>query len=139
MEFFSVYIREAHPTDGWRMESNDRFGIAIPQPKSGGERNQIASRCNSAIGFSMPLLVDGIDNKVEKAYSAFPDRLYLIDKEGKVAFKGGRGPFGYQPTMLEQTLVMMLMDLDKSAPPEESPPEPKPRQPSASRVAELLE
>lgn len=116
------------------MESNDRFGIAFAQPKTGGERNEIATRCNTAIGFSMPLLVDGIDNAVEKAYSAFPDRLYIIDKDGKIAFKGGRGPFGYQPTILEQTLVMLLLDQDKSAPPQEVPPEPKPRE-SETRVA----
>ena len=58
----------------------------------------------------MPLLVDSIDDRVGKSYSGFPDRLYLIDREGKVAYKGGRGPFGYRPRELEQTLVMLLLD-----------------------------
>ena len=26
--FVMVYVREAHPTDGWRMESNDRVGVS---------------------------------------------------------------------------------------------------------------
>ena len=45
----------------------------------------------------MPLIVDGIDNRVGETYSGFPDRLYLIDMDGKVACKGGRGPFEFIP------------------------------------------
>ncbi len=59
---------------------------------------------------SIPLLVDGIDNQVGIRYSGFPDRLYLIDREGKVAYKAGRGPFGFLPGELEQALVMLLLD-----------------------------
>jgi len=33
---------------------------------------------------------------VEKAYTGWPDRLYLIDKEGRVAFKSAPGPFGFK-------------------------------------------
>ena len=59
---------------------------------------------------SIPLLVDGIDNQVGIRYSGFPDRLYLIDREGKVAYKAGRGPFGFLPGEIEQALVMLLLD-----------------------------
>ena len=59
---------------------------------------------------ALPLLVDGIDDAVGRDYSGFPDRLYLIDREGRVAYKGGRGPFGYKPRELEQTLIMLLLD-----------------------------
>jgi hypothetical protein len=38
-----------------------------------------------------------------------PDRLYVIDSRGRVAYKGGRGPFGYKPSEMEQALVMLLM------------------------------
>ena len=58
----------------------------------------------------MPLLVDTLDDSVNRAYSGFPDRLYLLDRAGKVAFKSGRGPFGYKPRELEQTLLMLLLD-----------------------------
>ena len=104
-----VYIREAHPIDGWRMESNDRFDIEFAQPQTFDSRVEIAAQCCTALEISMPLVVDAIDNRVEKAYCAFPDRLFIVDVEGKVAFKGGRGPFGFQPRQLEQTLVMMLL------------------------------
>ena len=42
VEFLAVYVREAHPTDGWRMESNDRAGIPVRQPRSQRERNAVA-------------------------------------------------------------------------------------------------
>ncbi len=60
----------------------------------------------------MPVLVDELDDRVGNAYSGMPDRLYVIDRAGKVAYKGGRGPFGYQPGELEQSLVMLLIDQD---------------------------
>ena len=110
VDFYAVYIREAHPSDGWSMDSNDRFGIKVAQPKSTEERTQVAAQCCSSLQLSMPLLVDAMDDHVGRAYSAFPDRLYLIDRAGKVAYKGGRGPFGYKPWELEQTLIMLLLD-----------------------------
>ncbi len=32
--FVMVYVRDAHPTDGWRMESNDRLGAVTAQPNN---------------------------------------------------------------------------------------------------------
>jgi len=113
VDFYAVYIREAHPADGWSMESNDRVGIKIAQPKSTEERKQVAVDCCASLQMSMPLLVDSIDDRVGRAYSGFPDRLYLIDRDGKVAYKGGRGPFGYKTRELEQTMVMMFLDETK--------------------------
>ncbi|MBI1901658.1 MAG: hypothetical protein HYS13_11190 [Planctomycetia bacterium] len=110
VDIFAVYIREAHPTDGWAMSSNDKAGIKIEQPKTTEARTLVASRCCTSLGMTMPLLVDTIEDRVNRAYSGFPDRLYLIDAEGKVVYKGGRGPFGYKPRDLEQTLVMLLID-----------------------------
>ena len=110
VDFYAVYIREAHPSDGWSMESNKSKGIEVAQPKSTEERTQVAVHCCESLKMSMPLLVDSIDDRVGRAYSGFPDRLYLIDRDGKVAYKGGRGPFGYKARELEQTLVMMLLD-----------------------------
>lgn len=110
VDFYAVYIREAHPSDGWRMESNDRVGVQVAQPQSTEERTKVAVHCCESLKLSMPLLVDSIDDRVGHSYSGFPDRLYLIDRDGKVAYKGGRGPFGYRPRELEQSLVMLLLD-----------------------------
>ncbi len=113
VDFYAVYIREAHPTDGWSMESNDRVGVKVAQHKTAVDRSQAAALCSSVLAMSIPMLVDTIDDSANRAYSGFPDRLYMIDRNGKVAYKGGRGPFGYKPRELEQTLVMMLMDEER--------------------------
>jgi alkylhydroperoxidase family enzyme len=59
---------------------------------------------------SMPMVVDEMDDRVGQAYSGMPDRLYLIDRKGRIAYKGGRGPFGFKPGELEQCLLMLLLD-----------------------------
>ena len=91
------------------MDSNDRDGVVFDQPTTDAERNEIASQCCAAMKMTIPLVVDGIDDRVGHLYSGMPDRLYLIDQEGKVAFKGGRGPFGFKPAELEQNIAMHLL------------------------------
>ena len=58
----------------------------------------------------MPLVVDTIDDRVGHAYSAMPDRLYVIDRDGRVAYQGGRGPFGFKPAEMEQALITLLLE-----------------------------
>ena len=58
----------------------------------------------------MPLLVDEMNDRVGHAYSGMPDRIYIIDPSGRVVYKGGRGPFGFKPREMEQSLVMWLLD-----------------------------
>ncbi len=43
--FLAVYVREAHPTDGWRMEINDMLGVSIRQPTTYAERVGVAQVC----------------------------------------------------------------------------------------------
>jgi hypothetical protein len=108
--FLGVYVREAHPIDGWRMSSNDDVEIAIAQPKTFEERVAVANTCHAKLKMSIPLLVDEIDDRVGHAYSGMPSRLYVIDKNGKIAYKSGRGPFGFKAGEMEQSLLMLLMD-----------------------------
>ncbi len=108
--FVMVYVREAHPTDGWRMESNDRVGAITPQPKSYDERVDVARKCGKVLDLGFPMLVDTIDDAVGARYSGMPGRLYLIDRDGKVAFKSGRGPYLFKPAELEQSLILLLQE-----------------------------
>lgn len=124
VDFLMIYVREAHPLDGWRMESNDRAGIGLPQPKTDDERRSVAQTCQAALDFEMPFLVDTIDDAVGAVYSGMPSRLYLIDYAGKIAFKSGRGPFGFKPAELEQSLIWLLA--------EPAPPSPEPGDAGAS-------
>ena len=120
-DFYVVYIREAHPEDGWRMSSNASVGVEIFQPKSFDERKTVAAQFCSLFQTTAPVLVDGIDDRVGEAYSGFPSRLYVIDRAGRVAYKAGRGPFGYNPGEMEQALIMCLLD-EATAEPAVAPP-----------------
>jgi Iodothyronine deiodinase len=102
--FYVIYIQEAHPTDLWEMSSNVRDGVLFHSPQSDGERNDMASACVRNLGIRIPALRDGIANATERAYTGWPDRLYLIDRGGRVAFKSAPGPFGFDPTGLAHAL-----------------------------------
>src|SRR6202795_5207171 len=92
--FFVVYIKEAHPEDGWVLATNRREQIAVEDPSSDEERAGVAQSCALRLEIRMPVLIDGIDNEVARHYGGWPDRLYLIGKDGRVAFQGEEGPFG---------------------------------------------
>lgn len=108
--FVMVYVREAHPTDGWRMESNERVAVSLPQPQSYEERVKVAQLCSARLKLGFPMLVDTIDDTVGARYSGMPSRLYLIDRQGKIAYKSGRGPFGFKPAELEHSLLWLLQE-----------------------------
>jgi Ca2+-binding EF-hand superfamily protein/thiol-disulfide isomerase/thioredoxin len=115
VKFLAVYVREAHPTGGWRMESNDRVGVTFAQPGDFATRKGVAVQACTLLKTTMPLLVDEMDDRVGHAYSGMPSRLYVIDAEGKVAYKAGRGPFGFKPGEMEQALAMTLLDAQAKA------------------------
>ncbi len=56
----------------------------------------------------MPVVVDTVDDEIARANGALPDRLYLIGKGGRVAFRGESGPFGFQPETLERAIEKEL-------------------------------
>jgi hypothetical protein len=43
-------------------------------------------------------VVDEMDDRVAAAYAAWPERLYVVDKQGRIAYAGGQGPFEFWPT-----------------------------------------
>jgi type I thyroxine 5'-deiodinase len=102
--FYVIYIQEAHPTDLWQMSSNIRDGVLFRSPLTDGERNETASACVRNLGIRMPALRDGIENAAERAYTGWPDRLYLVARGGRVAFKSAPGPFGFDPSGLARAL-----------------------------------
>ena len=115
-EFVAVYVREAHPGDGvWPGGFKNAAGDAIDQPTELDARRGVAGECSKVLEISMPLLVDEIDDRVGRAYSGMPDRMYVIDRDGRVAYKSGRGPFGFLPGEMEQSLAMLLVDEEAGA------------------------
>ncbi len=86
------------------MASNVKQGVVFAMPKSIGEREAVADSCVRNLHIQIPALLDDFSNSTEKAYTGWPDRLYVIDREGKVAMKTGAGPFGFHPEEVERTL-----------------------------------
>jgi len=84
-----------------------KSGIEVNQPKSIEERVAIAKTCYETLGLSFPAVIDGMDDKVEKDYVAWPDRLYIVDKKGKIAYKGGKGPGDFKPLEMEARLKQL--------------------------------
>jgi hypothetical protein len=95
VEFRLVYIREAHPTDGWQVPANLRDSILFEDPKDLEQRRVVAGACVKTLGIQFPALVDTVDDAVESQYAGWPDRIYVIDLEGKIAYKGAPGPRGF--------------------------------------------
>jgi Iodothyronine deiodinase len=73
-------------------------------PKDIGQRTELAGLCVARLGIKVPAVVDRFDDATERAYTGWPDRLYLIDREGRVAYKSRPGPFGFKPHELEAAL-----------------------------------
>jgi hypothetical protein len=104
VSFFVVYIGEAHPSDAWQVPSNIRDRVVYASPTDADERAALAGVCITRLGIKLPALVDRFDDATEKAYAGWPDRLYLIDRDGRIAYKSNPGPFGFKPADLEAAL-----------------------------------
>jgi len=95
-EFRMVYINEAHAADG-------RRPVAYAKEKGITEHDDYSERCTTAQmlmddkTLTIPCLIDGMDNKVNQAYSAWPDRIFLVRTDGKLAVAADRGPWGFKP------------------------------------------
>ena len=70
VEFFVVYVQEAHPTDGWQVESNINEDVLYRQHQSYDERKEAAQSCTIGLHISLPTLVEEMDNAIDEAYGA---------------------------------------------------------------------
>ena len=90
-----VYIREAHSTDGWAIEESGWSIIA--DPTDGDQRKAAAAQACSMLRFPFTVVVDDMDDSVAIRWSAWPERLFVVDAEGVVRYTGEQGPFGFWP------------------------------------------
>ena len=102
--FVVVYIREAHPEDGWVVIDNREDNIRVFDPTTDAERRRTVESCAARLPVRIPVVIDGIEDGVAAAYGAWPDRLYLVGRDGRIAFQGGTGPFGFLPQGLEAAI-----------------------------------
>ena len=104
IEFLIVYIREAHPE---MLKEGNKTGI-LGQPKNLDERVILATECVMKYKFTMPMVIDGMDGKVNDDYQAWPVRAAVTDIDGKVAYYGGPGPAGFSIPPIERVLKKLI-------------------------------
>jgi thiol-disulfide isomerase/thioredoxin len=103
-QFYFVYLEEAHAHDVWPLPSNERAKIVYATPKDAAARQQIAEVCSRELKIELPMLVDEMSDATGRAYTAWPTRLYVIDGEGRIAWKSRAGPFGFEAALLREAL-----------------------------------
>jgi hypothetical protein len=106
-DFYVVYIAEAHAEDGWQLESNVAEGALVKQHKTFEERRAAARLCAEALDLTIPMLLDGMDDGVNEAFSAWPERIYIIEG-GKIVYRGGPGPYEFNPWEARAALKRMV-------------------------------
>ena len=106
--FYVVYIKEAHPIDLWQMKSNERDHVLLYSPRTDEQRFENAGQCVRKLGIRIPALIDSVEDRTELAYTAWPERLYVIEPKGRIAYKSEPGPFGFSPSDMERHLQLVL-------------------------------
>lgn len=75
--------------------------LNILEHREYGDRCEIATKLFEDKKLTIPCLIDGMDNRVNEAYLAHPDRIFLVRSDGRLAVAGERGPAGFEPALNE--------------------------------------
>ena len=105
--FLMVYIEEAHP-------GNLVEGLQVFSPETDEERQELAELCTASRDLTLPTVLDELDNAVEIAYAAFPDRIYVLEADGTVRYKTMPGPFGWDVSGPRVALDQILSEASAS-------------------------
>jgi type I thyroxine 5'-deiodinase len=87
------------------MQSNIKDQVVFASPRTEEERALVAGACVRKLGIEIPAVLDEFGDSTERAYTGWPDRMYVIDASGQVAYKSKPGPFGFKPDELKGAIV----------------------------------
>lgn len=90
------------------MDSNREERFVVKQPRRFEERKELAKILVDRLKYRVPLAIDMMDNRTEKAFAAWPERIYILGEGGKVLYKGKVGPFGFRPEEAEKALAGLV-------------------------------
>jgi hypothetical protein len=128
VQFLSIYIREAHPVDGWWFGGGTagkmmkrlipKVAMDVYDPQTIEERRAVAGRWEKSLQYGVNTYVDEMDDRVNEAYAALTTRLYLVGLDGRVAYSGGLGPYGFKPAELKAAIDDYLVrpEVESDAP-----------------------
>lgn len=103
-DFYIIYTKEAHASDSRR--PNEK--VIIKNHTTLEERSKAASSCLAGLKISIPTLIDDMKDTVANAYSAHPDRLFIIGADSKVAFSGEKGPHGFDIEAMKKSFEKIV-------------------------------
>jgi len=105
-----------------RSNDKDKDDVCYMQPKTLEQRVAIANDFTRRFKFTLPFGIDEMNNAANDAFAAWPERLYIIDANGKISYKGGNGPFRYDPNEVRAWLAQRFGEVKtKTAPPAAQP------------------
>ena len=122
VEFIVVYVKEAHASDRWWLGrsrsqrlvnrlTRQRARTDIKEPVTLAQRRKVAASCQANLFEGVvPLYVDEMDNHVAQLYTSRPTRIYFIDRDGRVIYNPGIGPFGFNPDHLAPVIENYLAE-----------------------------
>jgi len=74
-EFLTIYVREPHPGENYGPH------------RTWEQKLQYARDCREQDGIDNPMVVDDLEGTVHRVYGSMPNMIYVIDKNGKIAYK----------------------------------------------------
>jgi copper chaperone CopZ len=94
--FLLVYIAEAHPGQilAFPAENGGEELRIVPLVATESQTLDNLRRLVRLANLTIPAAIESPANSVNRDYAAYPNRLYAIGVDGKVAFKGAPGPTG---------------------------------------------
>ena len=80
VEFFVVYSKEPHAGER-------RYFKKYKQHTSYEHKKEYACELVREFGMKVPVLIDDLDESVVMAFGRMPNMTFVVDKEGKIAYK----------------------------------------------------
>jgi len=102
--FLLVYIREAHANDNWQSTRNTRENVELAPALTYSEKQGHAAMCSRKLHLPFPVIVDGLDGAAEKAYHAWPSRVFVIGEDGRVLYNARLTELDFKPQEMEDVL-----------------------------------
>jgi type I thyroxine 5'-deiodinase len=90
-------------------------GAVMEEPRTLAERTDHAGHCMGTLDLApIPALVDDMEDTANRLYEAWPDRLILVDRNGRVAYRSAPGPFGFDVEELDRAIERELARRESS-------------------------
>jgi len=90
------------------MDSNKTDKFVFTQPKTIEERMKLARLLPDRLKLRLPVAVDPMDARADKAFAGWPERIYVLEAGGRVVYRAEPGPFGFKPTDAEASLKRLV-------------------------------